>query len=255
MKKKADYSKIASCYDKGRNLSEQNINLWLDIVARRSGAREGSRLLDLGCGTGRFTIPMAKNLGYCVTGADYSQEMLDKAREKDSEKVVKWDVQDAQELSYPDESFDLVFMSFLLHHCEDQLRVLRECQRVLTHDGVIIIRHASIEQIRDDVAHIFFPETLAIDEARIFSVEKIEKDLKEAGFTNITSEEIIQKTFTSGNAHLNVILLKNTSVLTMIPQEAYERGVSRLKKYIKEKPNDPWLLYDKMIFTVGHKTI
>ena len=100
--KKADYSKIASFYDRGRTLSEYNMDLWFGAIARLSGAREGSRLLDIGCGTGRFAIPIANRLGCSVTGADSSAEMLDKARKKDSEKVVKWDVEDAQDLSYPD---------------------------------------------------------------------------------------------------------------------------------------------------------
>jgi 2-polyprenyl-3-methyl-5-hydroxy-6-metoxy-1,4-benzoquinol methylase len=251
--KKADYSKIAFFYDRGRTLSEQNMELWLGAIARISGARKGSRLLDLGCGTGRFAIPMAANFGYRVTGADSSAEMLEKAREKDSRKAVEWDLQDAQNLSYPDKSFDIVFMSHLLHHCDEPFRVIRECRRVLTKSGALIIRYAGIEQIRDDVEHTFFPETLPIDEARIFSVEKVEKELKEAGFINIISEEFTQQTYLTAEAHLEAMLVKSTSVLTMIPEEAFERGVARLKKYIEEKPDDPWLLYDRMTLAAGFK--
>ena len=68
--KKADYSKIAEFYDKGRSLSEQNMELWLKLISEHSGATQGAEVLDLGCGTGRFAIPMAERLGFEVTGAD-----------------------------------------------------------------------------------------------------------------------------------------------------------------------------------------
>src|SRR5512136_730128 len=130
--KKADYSKIAPLYDKGRVLSEQNIELWLDAVARLSKAPEGARLLDIGCGTGRFAMPLAEKLHFKVTGADFSKEMLDKAREKDIGGLIIWDKQDAQNLTYPDNAFDIVFMSHLLHHCDNPEKVIRECFRVLS---------------------------------------------------------------------------------------------------------------------------
>ncbi len=251
--KKADYSKIASVYDKGRNLSEQNIDLWLDVISRLAKAPRGAKVLDIGCGTGRFSIPMAKKLGYRVTGADFSTEMLEKAREKDTAKLVKWDKQDAQNLTYLDNSFDIVFMSHLLHHCDDPDKVIRGCRRVLSERGVILVRHGAIEQIRDDAEHTFFPEALAVDEARIFSLRQMENCLKEAGFSNITSEEIVQQTFVSAVDHLERVRLKNTSTLTLIAQDAFERGTEKLEKYIASHADDPWLLYDRMTLTAGYK--
>jgi ubiquinone/menaquinone biosynthesis C-methylase UbiE len=252
--KKADYNEIASHYDKGRTLSEENIDFWLDIIARYSGAKAGVRLLDLGCGTGRFAIPIARKLGHQVTGADSSKGMLARAREKDKSGLVQWDLMDAHSLAYADKSFDIVFMSFLMHHCDDPPGVIRECWRVLSEGGAILVRHAGIEQIRDDVEHTFFPETLAIDEARIYTVKEMESCLKEAGFTGVISEEIVQHTFDSGFHRLEVILVKNTSSLRLITQEAYERGVDKLRKYIGDNPDDPWLRHDRMTMTVGYKT-
>jgi len=251
--KKADYRHIALSYDQGRPLLEQNIDLWLGLVARFARMPEGARLLDLGCGTGRFSIPMVTKLRVHVTGADSSKEMLDQAREKDTGKLVKWEVQDAQRLSYPDESFDVVFMSHLLHHVDDPGKVLRECQRILATPGVILIRYGAIEQIRGDVEHTFFPEVLAIDEARTPSVATVEQWLAEADFRDIVSEEIVQKTFETSTAHLNAAKLRGTSVLTMISPEAFEKGISKLTRYIEDHPDDPRLLHDRATLTVGYK--
>jgi ubiquinone/menaquinone biosynthesis C-methylase UbiE len=251
--RKADYSRIASFYDKGRPISEQNMDLWLELIVKSSRMSEGARVLDLGCGTGRFSIPMATRLHFRVTGADSSSEMLEKAREKDTSRLVQWDREDAQQLVYPDESFDIVFMSHLMHHVDDPYQVLSECQRVLVSPGVVLIRYGAIEQIRDDVEHTFFPEVLTVDEARTPTVKTVEKWLVEAGFQAIISQEIVQKTFDTNTAHLDMVEARGTSILSMISPEAFEKGISSLKKYIENNPNDPWLLYDKMTLTAGYK--
>lgn len=251
--RKADCSSIASFYDKGRSLSEQNIDLWLWLVAKPSRMSEGARVLDLGCGTGRFSIPMATRLHFRVTGADSSREMLEKAREKDNNELVRWDRMDAQQLTYPSNSFDVVFMSHLLHHVDYPCQALSECHRVLTAIGVMLIRYGAIEQIRDDVEHTFFPEVLDIDEARTPTVKTVERWLVEAGFHGVKSQEIVQQTFETSTVHLNMAEVRGTSILSMISPGAFANGINTLENYIESNPDDPWLLYDKITLTAGYK--
>ena len=94
-KLKADYRSIAAFYDKGRSLSDKNTALWLDLISRLSGVPKAARVLDLGCGTGRFSLPMAERLGWDVTGADASPQMLARAKQKDSASRVSWVLVDA----------------------------------------------------------------------------------------------------------------------------------------------------------------
>ena len=249
---KADYSKIASYYDQGRSISNQNLDLWLGLIAKYSKASTSANILDFGRGTGRFSIPLANRLHLQVTGADSSKEMLAEAKKKDANGLVTWDQQHAEDLTYPDNSFEVVFMSHLLHHVDSPLRVLRKCKRILNPKGSIIIRFGAIDQIREDVEHTFFPETIPIDESRTPTINMVEQWLSNAGFSDIVSEEAIQKTYDSGLSHLNATKAKNTSVLSMISPEAFENGIKRLSKYIEENPNDPWLLFDKMTLTVGY---
>ena len=251
--KKADYRHIAASYDKGRPLLEQNINLWMELISKYTRGQVGYKVLDLGCGTGRFTLPMAYRLRYHVVGADSSREMLAKAKTKDTDSVVKWDLQDAQDLTYQNESFDAVFMSHLLHHVDYPSRVIRECHRVLVESGAILIRYGAMEQIRDDVEHTFFPETLIIDEERTPTITRVERWLSEAGFLNIISIRELQQTYESGIAHLEAAKVKSTSVLTMISKEAFEQGIARMSRYVEENPQDPWLLYDRFALTDGYK--
>jgi len=251
--KKADYSKIAKFYDRGRSLSEQNLELWLGLITEDSGATHGARVLDLGCGTGRFAIPMAERLGFDVTGADSSEQMLQKARAKDTGARVKWEHQDAIDLTYAPASFDVVFTSHLLHHVDRPDEVIRECYRVLRPHGGLLVRYGAMEQIRDDVEHTLFPEVAEIDEARTPSVEDAERWLHASGFIEVRSQEVVQQTYRNGEEHLRAAGAKSTSVLTMISPEAFETGLARLDEHVREEPNDPWLLFDRMTLTVGRK--
>lgn len=100
--REANYKQIATTYDAARELSKQNLEFWIRLISGKIGPRQEVELLDLGCGTRRFSIPIATRLGYSVTGADKSEEMLRKARRKSGGAQVKWDIQDATTLSYSD---------------------------------------------------------------------------------------------------------------------------------------------------------
>jgi len=250
---KADYSKIASFYDKGRSLSEQNTIIWLTLIEKLSGASKGARVLDLGCGTGRFSLPMVYQLEFNVTGTDSSVEMLAKAKQKDSGSKVSWILADASTLPFPAGSFDLVFMSHLLHHVDNPLTVMKECYKVLASTGIVLIRYGAMEQIRNDVEHTFFPQVTEIDEPRTPNRDNVEKWLMNAGFGPFSSEEIVQQTYQTGTAHLDAARERSTSVLSMISEESFRTGISRLTEYVGKNPEDEWLLFDRMTLTAGYK--
>lgn len=181
--------------------------------------------------------------------------MLAKTKEKQGADIVIWDYQDVEHLTYPNDSFDVVFASHLLHHVDSPLRVLGECKRVLRSSGAMLVRYGAIEHNRNDVEHTFFPETLAIDESRTPTLDTVESWLTDIGFAEVCSRTIVQQTYQTSIEHLNAAKVKHTSVLTMITQEAFERGLHRLEEYIKNHPDDKWLLMDSITMIVGYKTV
>ena len=189
---------------------EENLNLWLALISEKIGQRQKTEFLELGCGTGRFTIPIATSLKYSVTGADSSEEMLLKARKKDGAEQIKWDIQNAASLSYPDDSFDVVFISHLLHHVDEPSDVIKECYRILKPDGVIFNRYGPIEHIIGDPEHVFFPVTIEIDESRTPTIEQVENWFRNAGFNKVSSETISQRTYKSAEERLKKAELKST---------------------------------------------
>ena len=250
--KTIDYNQAAPCFDLGNSMLSRNMNRWLGLISNYSKALVGARVLDLGCGTGRFALPMAERLRFNVTGADASEGMLAQAKEKDVSDVVRWDHQSADDLTYSARSFDVVFMSHLLHHLSDPPAVIVNCKQILADCGVILIRYGAIEQIRDDAVHRFFPEALALDEVRTPTVNIVEGWLRDAGFKDIVSEEIAQQSYETGMDRLRAIKAKNISVLNMISQRAFENGICALKEYVSSHPDDPWLVTDCLTLTAGY---
>jgi SAM-dependent methyltransferase len=95
----------------------------------------GMRVLELGCGTGYFTRELARS-GAEIVALDVSPELLEIARANCSAPNVRYEIQNAYDLSYPDAVFDSVVGSSVLHHLEIQ-DALGEIYRVLKPGGTI----------------------------------------------------------------------------------------------------------------------
>ncbi|HCO68894.1 MAG TPA: class I SAM-dependent methyltransferase [Dysgonomonas sp.] len=104
--------------------------------------RKAGKILELCCGTGRLTIPLAQ-AGYTITGVDNSLSMLEQARAKaDESKVpVKFVESDMRYLDLP-ETYDIIFIPFnSIHHLytnQDFYDVLTGVKEHLKEDGYFL---------------------------------------------------------------------------------------------------------------------
>ena len=120
----------ARFYDAAYGVSPQ---LGADVDFYRGLAREtGGPVLELGCGTGRVLLEIARD-GLACTGLDASQAMLDVARSKASQPAPRWIHAAMQEFDLGGERFRLIFSAFRafqhLYTVEEQLSCLA-CVRV-----------------------------------------------------------------------------------------------------------------------------
>jgi SAM-dependent methyltransferase len=95
----------------------------------------GMSVLELGCGTGYFTRELAHS-GADVVAIDVSPELLEIATANCSAPNIRYEIQNAYALRYPDGVFDSVVGSSVLHHLEIE-EALREIYRVLQAGGAI----------------------------------------------------------------------------------------------------------------------
>jgi ubiquinone/menaquinone biosynthesis C-methylase UbiE len=130
-------------------------------AARLTGCPDGGELIDVACGFGRHSVPLAR-AGYRVTGVDRSPSLLEEARRRaGGERWPKFVQADYRELPLPDERFDAalnLFSSLGYLGDEDDTRVLGEIHRVLRPGGRLVIeimhRDALVLRFRDTGWHM-----------------------------------------------------------------------------------------------------
>jgi 2-polyprenyl-3-methyl-5-hydroxy-6-metoxy-1,4-benzoquinol methylase len=115
-----------------------------DFLEKEIGLNRQVRILDIGCGTGRHSIEMAKRVYDNITGIDLSDSQLKRAKEKAQEKNLEIDFQkhDARELPFKDE-FDFAMMicegAFpLMETDEMNFQILQNAAKALKSNGKFI---------------------------------------------------------------------------------------------------------------------
>jgi demethylmenaquinone methyltransferase/2-methoxy-6-polyprenyl-1,4-benzoquinol methylase len=130
------FDRISPVYD----AMNRTMTMGLDQRWRRATVaavvRPGDRVLDTCCGTGDLALA-ALEAGGRVTGLDFSERMLERARAKSAE--VDWVRDDALALPFEDGSFDAVTVGFGVRNLDDLERGLTEMRRVLRAGGRVAI--------------------------------------------------------------------------------------------------------------------
>ena len=127
------FDRIAPVYD----LMNRVMTVGLDQRWRRLTVRQvvssGDRVLDACCGTGDLAVAARRAGAGEVTGLDFSQPMLERARRK--EPAIEWIQGDLLELPFEDASFDAATVGFGVRNVDDLERGLAELRRVLRPGG------------------------------------------------------------------------------------------------------------------------
>jgi demethylmenaquinone methyltransferase/2-methoxy-6-polyprenyl-1,4-benzoquinol methylase len=136
------FAAIARRYDLINDLQSFGLHrLWKRRVVRLAQAKPGDCALDLCCGTGDLALALAQN-GATATGLDFSRPMLDVADQRNLKAQVanlKFIQGDAQQVPFPDNTFDIVTMGYGLRNLTSWERGLDEMHRVAKPDARIIV--------------------------------------------------------------------------------------------------------------------
>ena len=130
------FDRIAPVYDAMNRLMTAGLDERWRATTARAVVAGGDRVLDVCCGTGDLAIA-ARESGGEVTGLDFSEPMLERARAKAPE--IEWVSGDALALPFSEGSFDAVTIGFGLRNLEDATRGLAEMRRVLRPGGRVAI--------------------------------------------------------------------------------------------------------------------
>jgi demethylmenaquinone methyltransferase/2-methoxy-6-polyprenyl-1,4-benzoquinol methylase len=139
------FDRVAARYDLLNTLMSAGLHhRWRERAADRAELAPGDSALDVCCGTGDLTIELARRVapGGNVVGCDFSEPMLDLAREKAQGRGVegaRFEWADALNLPYDAGRFDAVTVGFGVRNFADLDRGLREMARVLRPGGRLVV--------------------------------------------------------------------------------------------------------------------
>lgn len=139
------FTKIARRYSLFNALSSFGIyKVWLRRTVKRAQAKPTDEVLDLAAGTGDVTYRICRDTPPArIACTDFTPAMLDIAKSRqvaESNGVpLEFMVVDAQDIPYPDESFDLVTIAYGIRNIPDREKALCEAYRVLRPGGRFVI--------------------------------------------------------------------------------------------------------------------
>lgn len=176
------YDKIGIGYNTTRKADHYLLGRMIHFLK----AENGGTYLDIGCGTGNYTIEFSKR-GVHMIGIDPSEAMLSIARSRTSS--VEWKNGKAENIPLGSESVDGVLAILTTHHWTNQDKGYAELGRVMKHGSRLVIFTATPGQMRAYWLNHYFPGMIRDSGKHMLPFETIEVNLLKAGFTEITPEK------------------------------------------------------------------
>lgn len=221
-----DFGRVAADYDR---LRPQDDHWWeLFELLAREGDLSGRRVLDVGCGTGRWSAAF-QDRGSRVWGVDRSPEMVELARQRG----VNAKQARAEALPFKEDWFERALL-VLVVHVVDRPSAFAELARVLGPDGRIAIATFDHGQFDDHYLSPYFPSLAEIDRGRFPTRETLTKDLEAAGFAPRVVP-LTQRTTRDRDWVLERIRGRFISTLLLLDEAELAEGLARAERELPEE--------------------
>jgi malonyl-CoA O-methyltransferase len=232
-----DRTSMPAAYDAGRGYPPEVLQSWLATISAAVGAREIGRILDLGCGTGRYSAALAAHFGAEVFAVDPSGKMLEQARAK-SAKGVRFLRGSGEAIPLADDAVDMVFISMVFHHFGDPFAAARECRRVLREGGAVCLRGGAVERSAEYAYVPFFPSTPGLLAASLTSLARIESAFFAAGFSLAHHETVMSQAAPNWRDYADKTAFRADSILAQLSDHEFTHGLEALRVHAAGAPPD-----------------
>jgi ubiquinone/menaquinone biosynthesis C-methylase UbiE len=218
----------------------------------------GAAVVDIGCGGGTYTRAWSELGAGTVTGVDFSEPILDAAREAHGDLPgVTFCTGEALATGLPDGCADVVFQRALIHHLPDLAAAAAEALRMLRPGGVLLVQ----DRTPDDVAQpgsathprgwLFdvFPRLLDVENGRRPTASVVTGALEGAGFGEITSTPLweVRRRYADREDYLAEIAGRTgRSILHELSDDELAHLVEELRRRLPEGPlveQDRWTIW------------
>jgi ubiquinone/menaquinone biosynthesis C-methylase UbiE len=131
------FDQAAGYYDQTRGLPTAIERWMVEAVHTPIGVMPSARMLEIGVGTGRIALPLARR-GYHYTGVDLSSHMMRTSRSKASDVQIALVQSDIARLPLRNDTFDAVIAVHIFHLVSAWQQAMNEAARVVRHGGMLL---------------------------------------------------------------------------------------------------------------------
>ncbi|MEW6558550.1 MAG: methyltransferase domain-containing protein [Elusimicrobiota bacterium] len=222
-----NYNKIAEKYSHHRKLHPGVLKNLIEKGKNDSH----SKILEVGCGTGNYISSIADLIKCTCWGIDPSQKMLNIAQKNSDNVKLKKGF--AEKIDFMDNFFDTIFSVDVIHHITDKEKYFNEAFRTLKINGKICTVTDSewIIKNRKPLSE-YFPEIIEAELNRYPSIKYIKNIMKSVGFKKISE---FQVEFSYKIDNIQPYVDKSFSCLHLISNEAFNKGIEKMKSDLKRK--------------------
>jgi SAM-dependent methyltransferase len=222
------FDRMAPRYDE---LRPSDARWWQQFEATgAAGLAAATRMLDVGCGTGRLANAAAERFGLRAWGVDSSPAMIEQARAGGSRKVA-FRVASADDLPFRDGWFDAVTMRLVVHALgPHRLPALGEAARVLGPGGRLYVWTFAPAHFTGFHLVSYLPSLPAIDLARFPEPALLADELRAAGFADVATHELVQEGTVSRAEAAERVRGGYISTVHLLPPAEVAAAVERLER-------------------------
>jgi ubiquinone/menaquinone biosynthesis C-methylase UbiE len=227
------FAEIAPRYDALRPLSAGD-RARLQTMLGEAALQPGDRVVEVGCGTGRLTLPLSAMTPARVTGVDTETRMLDVARGKDAAGRIEWIRGSAYRLPLEDGAAALVMMVMVVHLLRQRVRAFTEARRILRPGGRLSLWTFTPRHVEEFYLNPYFPSIAVIDGPRFPSVAVLSAELRRAGFEDVRVQVVDEPRQLDIADVVDRVRGRYISTLAMLPPLEYRLGLQQLEEMLAQ---------------------
>jgi ubiquinone/menaquinone biosynthesis C-methylase UbiE len=225
-----DYDQLAAVYDRDRAVPLEALEPWRAALAAYLPPTSGLPVLDLGAGTGLFSVAIAQWFGTDVVAVEPSEGMRRQARARRAHPRVAAVGGLGEQLPLRDGCCDSAWLSTVIHHLSDLAACAGELRRVVRRGGWVLIRNAFPDRPEPGTRLFTFWPTARAILARAPTVQATLATFEAAGFRFHRLEQICDQSAASLKEAYARARVRADSLLRLLPDADFLKGLEALER-------------------------
>lgn len=210
-----------------------NYHIFFEIITFFS-PNSKIKVLDFGCGSGNYIAAMRTYTNYNIYGVEPCEEMIAYAQKQNPNITIK--PGNHASIPYPDNFFEYVYMTNVVHQIPDISLMYKEIYRVLKPNGMLCICTENRCQLLSKYWIKYFPSIIIKDLQRFPSISKLKKSAKKQNLTTVKVSSVNERKWCHITKFLLLQVLKRSmSVLNLISDKEYEVGTEKILRAYKTR--------------------